>query len=148
MLSPPCFDFTETISRLVFPRPVHEPNKHETTLVHAVALARFEVVDGMHAVELLGREYRVLEHSVKLWCAGLGFCHRALGGVEEDEPGVEAVGGEPVGGGDAGGLEMRGAEGERDLLAEMRVRQLLSHDHRAGRDEDAFGGLAADADEV
>src|SRR5260370_6759533 len=96
--------------RLVLPLAVDQVHQHEAALVDAVALARLEGVDGVRAHEVLGTEDRVLERHAELRRAGLGSGHRPLGGVEEDEPGIEGVGGEAVGGRYAVGLLIGGTE--------------------------------------
>src|SRR5258708_25444615 len=82
----------------VLPLAVDQAHQHEAPLVDAVALARLEGVDSVRAHEVLGAEDRVLECHAELRRAGLGRGHRPLGGVEEDEPGIEGVGREAFAG--------------------------------------------------
>src|ERR1700730_14917245 len=90
--------------RLVLPLAVHQTHEHEAAVVDAVALAGLEVVDGMCAHEILGGEDRILERDAEYRRAGLGSGHGPLGRIEEDQPGVEGIGGETVGGRRAVGL--------------------------------------------
>src|SRR5690348_9941093 len=94
----PRFGYRPVVLRLrrVFPGTLGQTDDNERSLVHAGDRAGLEVVDGVNTRQFLGAEDCVAQRRAELGRPWLCGVERVLGGVGEDQPGVERISGEAV----------------------------------------------------